>query len=1631
MNQKNQKKMDKKKTKRRKSNAGKRHGRAEPEEKPKTVEVMNEKEKQDRLEAASVLSSLMFFPPKSSEENENSESGGKNDLVTPSTTVTQFTLQPSTSGIPTTSQPTYLVQRGGRGGTGSATLSENATNLKNSMILAQLQSQLNLALKNRNVQPVFHPQAHAVLAQNKNVSAVKPGLTAKYVTNDKPDSQNVPLTVLKQNLTVNKNVAKALRQVVSNNKLKAEIPQTENTQKKVTGNSETASACVTAPRDEHEKMECESLPSSQWKAGSTDTNLPLKKRRLIGMNDGSLTTSDLNLNSSTFSTNLDTLTSTRQIENILQMAKDYPAASTAGDSTMSLVSNLSQPKLQSGEGYRPVHFDPRTSLMVLSDLKFALTPDEDGDLPIHIAVVHENTELVKKFIDIMAISGKTVDRFNKLQQTPLHLAVLVNKPEIVSVLLAAGANPNLQDRNGYTCMHISVNKEQPSCVDTLFGESKYPISLNTRDYEGYYPLHSCVELDNMDMMMSLIAHGADKDCQDGKAGRSVLFYAVEYNRGGMVQYLLDQGATPDLQNYASVTPMMTAQAASYEDIVACLNKALDIGNKYEDSYLPSKKVPISKIPSKSAQIVNKDMKVGRLSISGDIPLIYQEFETGSHSLSDDFKKEPLSRQSSVSSPIDLSMRHSMESPQLPVEMSIRGKPGRRKTKKELKNHKEKHPQKSMVKEKHASVVAALERSMFADKSYSMKANGKASEADHRQVETYIKVEATDAEDVEMRNKDEREEIVDVETVRTKSSSEALSNFILNLKPEQTKQLVEKVKQQLSVQKSDNTRLTPDAPQMYAAESPSDNKRNNFDNSKENDMERMHQDLETDGVEGEKTEKGLQDETPMLTDKDEYSEMVVSENESNVAQTEEVTMDDDCENRAEIVTKENIESPVTAVQFQCTSQSPDADHSNESDLEEIVVYRSHLKGDKDNTENTVGSPCEKKETCSENISSDGSKSFTLTSAYEGDKSCMLGHAETMSKDTQESDEECINKRSDGINDEEISDSVIKDDRLEPSNSKELVSQISQESASSSSLHGSQGFEAILSPALNINPVRETDGRQLENSEDSMEVDFTGNTSVSRTVNRIETGTDADVSDAENTTAAGDNDDTVNKTLELKMTEKNSKVSMDTDEDDEDTGLVIDEHASGDESVNNIKNCETVTRNESINVSKQTDCEWKEKTVNFHVDAGKSVEVKTTEDKRGYSEDLNEVENGNIGKQVEENVLKSSVKDKGHMNSEKPVDVEKQVISNGKNIGSSEKSSEVSDGKESAIEPRPQGIQDEEKLVKPSSAGLQLSQGTAPDDLLKKGQSHTLYYHDGDSYKPVKIFIDNSEQSSLVLQRMFQTAQLSNVNRQTGLITADNTKTATQSSFSETRTSNSVYPNVTVSHLTPATNRSVVQSDLVTEVRDYSISKATTSFPSNLNVETVSVTNIRPSAHALNALATEPSFQQAYIKSLKHQASNEAAKINGSAKQTKKQTVPISTKSDIPCQTKTVSQNTKQKVLNTSKSFDSRTSTVDINERNQKFGAYIATLPPGKRMPGAVNKSVNFLTGKYTSEGTLTRVNPDVRNKLSKALQSPQRKVGLVKSDSDSYIVNNRGVLGNVVTSVSGTASASVTDSRQQL
>ncbi|KAK7497100.1 hypothetical protein BaRGS_00011630 [Batillaria attramentaria] len=260
-------------------------------------------------------------------------------------------------------------------------------------------------------------------------------------------------------------------------------------------------------------------------------------------------------------------------------------------------------------GPTPVHLltqvlPPAVSMQLLSEINTAITPDEDGDLPLHIAVVHENEAMVKKLIQLMALAGRRVDRYNKQQQTPLHLAIKLSYlPAIqmlleaganpnetplhlaiklsylpaIQMLLEAGANPNEVDSTGLTSIHMAVQGRDLDCLEALLQWSKFPCDLNNRNFEGLAPLHTAVINNDLDIVKTLLDHNADINIMDGKSGRTVLFHAAEGNQRTAVELLLRRGADPEIANYAGVIPAMAAQGRSHTFVSRLLTRAVDEG----------------------------------------------------------------------------------------------------------------------------------------------------------------------------------------------------------------------------------------------------------------------------------------------------------------------------------------------------------------------------------------------------------------------------------------------------------------------------------------------------------------------------------------------------------------------------------------------------------------------------------------------------------------------------------------------------------------------------------------------------------------------------------------------------------------------------------------------------------------------------------------------------------------------------------------------------------------------------------------------------------------------------------------------------------------------------------------------
>ncbi|XP_041471085.1 uncharacterized protein LOC121420494 isoform X1 [Lytechinus variegatus] len=220
----------------------------------------------------------------------------------------------------------------------------------------------------------------------------------------------------------------------------------------------------------------------------------------------------------------------------------------------------------------PFAVNPFVSLSIAIDCQRATEQDSDGDTALHIAIVQDKADmgLIRRLIELVQLAGKSVDIFNFMQQTPLHLACIMKDCDIIKLLMEAGANPNEADRNGQTAAHHACKNNTERCLGTLLKYTEVDVNLNIRNYEGYTPLHLAAMVGNPTLVTMLLEKGADINSKDSKNGWTPLFHAVTNQDTKLVHNLLSSGAEVNIQSYSGNTVLHVATGRGYTDIVKIL-----------------------------------------------------------------------------------------------------------------------------------------------------------------------------------------------------------------------------------------------------------------------------------------------------------------------------------------------------------------------------------------------------------------------------------------------------------------------------------------------------------------------------------------------------------------------------------------------------------------------------------------------------------------------------------------------------------------------------------------------------------------------------------------------------------------------------------------------------------------------------------------------------------------------------------------------------------------------------------------------------------------------------------------------------------------------------------------------------
>ena len=137
------------------------------------------------------------------------------------------------------------------------------------------------------------------------------------------------------------------------------------------------------------------------------------------------------------------------------------------------------------------------------------------------------------------IPGLWID--SKAMTTPLQLAINFGHPDIVNVLLAAGANPNLADRKGNTPLIWASDEQQTTIALQLLQAKADPAAKSNK---GKTALYYAARNGDQTLAQELLAAGAPANTLTDN-NQSPLYQAIIANHTEMVRLLLSHGARVD------------------------------------------------------------------------------------------------------------------------------------------------------------------------------------------------------------------------------------------------------------------------------------------------------------------------------------------------------------------------------------------------------------------------------------------------------------------------------------------------------------------------------------------------------------------------------------------------------------------------------------------------------------------------------------------------------------------------------------------------------------------------------------------------------------------------------------------------------------------------------------------------------------------------------------------------------------------------------------------------------------------------------------------------------------------------------------------------------------------------------
>ena len=201
--------------------------------------------------------------------------------------------------------------------------------------------------------------------------------------------------------------------------------------------------------------------------------------------------------------------------------------------------------------------------------------------PLHVAVLQENKDIVS----LLLSEGCPINMTTTDGLTALHIAAVTGQVDIIEMLVGHGLDVNIQEERGRTPLHVAACNNQLESARTLIGLGGRRSMTVIADGQGA-PLHVAAEKGHKDMVSLLLKEGCPTNVTDG-IGKSAVHFAAMSGEVDIIEMLVKQGLDVGLRDGDGSTALhIAAQRGQVAILEMLVNHGLDVNVEDNEGSTP-------------------------------------------------------------------------------------------------------------------------------------------------------------------------------------------------------------------------------------------------------------------------------------------------------------------------------------------------------------------------------------------------------------------------------------------------------------------------------------------------------------------------------------------------------------------------------------------------------------------------------------------------------------------------------------------------------------------------------------------------------------------------------------------------------------------------------------------------------------------------------------------------------------------------------------------------------------------------------------------------------------------------------------------------------------------------------------